>query len=575
MENQEMETKEVMESQPKKHGKGIADAIKALSQRIIGVFKDYPVTMIMIMIAALASAILVGIDYKTYHEPFQKVITFCLITATGALFFEEFFPKNKIFRIIGYAASAITAIPYVAIFYSKAETILGMNADIVQETAAKLLGVEGTILVGLAIWHMFRRLEDDFEVYATKAFLELIKSSVIYGLFAAGLAIIVLIFDALICKTGDLLSQVEIFLASGIYVPMCLKAISSKNEEPGKFFRVCIQYVLLPMLLVAFVIIYLYILKVFITRDIPSNKIFYILAGLFSIGMPIWTCVHGMEQKEGFLNKAAKFLPFVFLPFVLLQIWSLGLRIGQYGYTASRYFGVVMIVCEIIYFVFYLIQLRGERQAISWTIFALMVATLLSLFGPLSYDRVTINSQMKRLTSMLSMANIEKEDEKSIKRTYRALKNLGYKGKSALENGLSEAQKEQIESYDEYGTLTSERITLSDYPGSNEIDVAGYNRLIRLETTSHPSAKFADGKLPMHTSGNTEVTQALTVDFSELIAYATTFTRDNDATFKLGSRAKFVISEDKAIWISSFRISFDKKTKEVKELRVSGYLMTK
>ena len=71
------------------------------------------------------------------------------------------------------------------------------------------------------------------------------------------------------------------------------------------------------------------------------------------------------------------------------------------------------------------------------------------------------------------------------------------------------------------------------------------------------------------------MTQALTVDFSELIAYATTFTRDNDATFKLGSRAKFVISEDKAIWISSFRISFDKKTKEVKELRVSGYLMTK
>lgn len=566
------------EIQEKKKKKGLSGILKTLVSRIIGVFREYPVTMIAIMLAALAFSLVVGDLSREVDKFLTKFATVCLITATGSLFLEELFPKKKILRIAGYCLSAVSAVVYVAIFYTEKEMLLGLEANVVRETAAKLLALQGVILIGFAIWHMYRRLEEDFEVYATKAFVELIKATVIYGLFAAGLAIIVLIFNALIFDTDDFLSQVEIFLASGIYVPMCLKAISGKNEEPGKFFRVCIQYVLLPMLLISFAIIYLYIAKVFITNDIPSNKIFYILTGLFSIGMPIWTCVHGLRQKEGFLTKAAAFLPYVFLPFVLLQGWSIGLRIGQYGITEPRYFGIVMILCEIIYFGLYVLHHRGNKQAISWGLFAAMAVTFFSLLCPgTTYDDVTIHSQMSRMKKMLASANPTAEEKSSIKNCYREIKNVGYKGKKALESQLSKEQTDRIGSYDEYGNLTHDTVYLHSHKSNDYIEVAGYSRIYEINTDSGQDSYLGDGKLKLQYANyeRRKNSEPILADVSELVDYALTFTESYDPDFSIDNYRVCPVNDHQAIWVTNFTISFYEDTKKINTMYLNGYLMEK
>ncbi len=571
-----MENKE--EIQVKKQKKGLSEIIKSLANRIIDVFRDYPVTMIAIMLAALAFSLVVGDLSREADKFLTKFANVCLITATGSLFFEELFKKKPIVRIAGYCLSAVSAIIYVAIFFTKSEMLLGMDTDIVRETAAKLLALQGVILVGFAVWHMFRRLEENFEVYATKAFVELIKATVIYGLFAAGLAVIVLIFDALIFDTDDFLSQMEIFLASGIYVPMCLKAISGKNEEPGKFFRVCIQYVLLPMLLISFAIIYLYIAKIFLTNDIPSNKIFYILTGLFSIGMPIWTCVHGLRQKEGFLTKAATFLPYVFLPFVLLQCWSIGLRIGQYGITEPRYFGIVLILCEIIYFVLYVLHHRGNKQAISWVLFAAMGVTFFSLLCPgTTYDDVTIRSQMSRMKKMLASSDPTAEEKSSIKNCYREIKNVGFKGKKALESQLSKEQIDRIDSYDEYGNLTHDMVYLYSHRSSDYIEVAGYSRIYEINTESGQDAYLGDGKIKLQYANyeRRKDSEPILADVSELVDYALTFTKSHDSDFSIDNYRVCPVNDHQAIWVTSFTIHFYADTKKIDTMYLNGYLMEK
>ena len=573
MENEE---KKALEEKNPVNGKkkGLVNAVKAIGSRIADVFRDYPVTMIAIMLAALIFAILVDWDHLDSTIYLERAAAFFLITAVQSLFFEEFFKKKWVVRGAGYGISAIISIAYVAILSCQEETLFNASMEVVSEITIKILAVHGVIMIGLSIWHMFRRLEEDFEVYATKAFLELLKATVIYALFAGGLATIILIFNALLFDTDDFLFQVEIFLASGIYVPMCLKAISGKNEEPGKFFRVCIRYALLPMLLIAFGIIYLYIAKIFITNDVPSNKIFFILACLFTVGMPIWTAVHGLRKSDDFLAKAANFLPYAFLPFVCLQCWAMGLRVSAYGITSDRYFGLVLILCEIIYFILYFLHHRGQKQAISWMLFALMALSFLTLLCPgTSCEDVTIRSQMSRLTKMLEDPNLSKSQQSSIKSTYRQIRYAGYKGKQALNEKLTAEQKELIESFDEYGYLTSDIIYVNDYNNEDGMEVAGYSYVYNIAASD--VRDLSDGKLPFHYTGRNTSSDPITVDLSELLDYAMSFTDRTRSDFSLKGHQKYVVDENRAVWLTNFSMEYNSDTKEIRSLHVSGYLMEK
>ena len=558
--------------------KSLKELVKALGSKIIGVFRDYPVTMIAIMVAALIASILVSWENRDTEIYLERTALFFLITAVGTIFFEEVFPKKLVIRIAGYASSAILSFLFVGILSSKEELIFGLESDMVIDFTARILAVYGVVLVSFSIWHMFRRLEEDFEVYATKAFLELLKASVIYGLFAGGLATIILIFNALIFDTDDFLAQVEIFLASGIYVPMCLKAISGKNEEPGKFFRICIHYALLPMLLIAFGIIYLYIGKVFLLRDIPSNKIFPILAGLFTVGMPIWTLVHGMQQKDDFLSKAARFLPYVFVPFLFLQCWSLGLRIGQYGITSDRYWGIILILGEAIYFVLYFLHHRGQTQAISWMVFAVMIICFFTVLCPgTTYEDVTIRSQMARLEKQLENPFPTQEDKQSIRSIYNKINYLGYKGKRALNKKLSKAQKDLLESYSDYTAIAKETVYLSAYQGSDYMEVAGYSRIYQVSVMDRSDDYLGDGKLVVEFTNyeKRKASEPILVDISDMITYAYTFHKSHDSDFTLKGHEVCPVDENRAIWITSFTINYDKSTQESLDGNLNGYLMEK
>ena len=153
--------------------------------------------------------------------------------------------------------------------------------------------------LGLAsLYHMYRRLKDPFEAYCLKTFFGLIRTSVVYGLFAAGLAMIIFIFDTLIFHTHSFIERVEIFLAGSIYVPAMLLVLSVKKGGVGRFSK----------------------------------------------------------------GKIAAFLPVIFIPCILLGGWSILIRIRENGFTPSRYFGLAVVIFELIYMVLYLLQriLRKE-----------------------------------------------------------------------------------------------------------------------------------------------------------------------------------------------------------------------
>ena len=561
----------------------ILKALSRLGAHIYEVFKDYPATMIAIIAAAFLGAILAGDNMiaDDYEEEVVRIIGFFLIFSFQAIMYEEVFKNRLKIRIAGYAISSVISFVSVYILSYEDEILFGTSADTVREISARILFVYGVVMTGCAVYHMFKRLEEDFEVYCTKAFLELLKASVVYGLFAIGLGIIVFIFNELIYDTDDFVWQLELFLAGGIYTPMCIKAISSKNERAGKFARLCITYVLFPMLLIALAIIYIYIVKIFVTDTVPSNRVFDILAFLFSIGMPVWTMLHALldrngqteeKQQKGF-SKVAVFIPYAFIPFIILQCWSIGIRIKDYGFTTSRYSAVVLIIAEIIYFILYAIHHRGKKHAISWMLFALMAISFLAIIMPgISYDDVVIRSQTKRIEKMIDNKKLTDKEKSAIKSAYRAIDRVGYKGENALNKRFSKAQIDEIKEYSDYNDWHSDRI-YPYYSNSHvSIDISEYSRLTSASSTDNRSG-LSTYEYEIMTINTDKERQLYKVDISKIIEWIDANGEKGSRDLDLTGREKIRIDDRRDFFITRLNMTYDLETKEAQYVSLDGYIL--
>ena len=225
--------------------------------KIASVFSEYPITLGSIVLIAAIGAVIIDCSFDT--EICERIIVFLAALSIQTLFIEEHMKDRPALRIAGYVIAALLSAFFQYFEFSGSEVFLGMPWYKANEIVTDIY-VSYFACLGLAsIYHMYRRQGDSFESYCLKTFFGLVRTSVVYGLFAAGLAIIILIFDTLIFHTHSFIGRVEIFLAGGIYVPAMLLVVSGKKGGVGKFAKACVLYVLEPMLILAMSIIYIYI----------------------------------------------------------------------------------------------------------------------------------------------------------------------------------------------------------------------------------------------------------------------------------------------------------------------------
>ena len=426
-----------MDETIKEKKNAFVERLKTAVLKIGNVFKDYPVTLGCIVVIAAIAAVIVDCDFNT--DVCEKIILFLGVYSVQALFTEECLSKKLAFRIAGYALAVPISVFLVYIAWYKEDYLFNIDFYKLEEIVVSIYGCYTAILVCASLYHMYKRQEETFESYCLKSFCGLVQTTVIYGLFAGGLAIIVLIFDALIFHTDSFLERLEIFLAGGIYVPALLLVLSGKKSDIGKFARICVLYVLEPMLILTMAIIYIYIIKIFVSDDIPSNSVFGIITGLFAAGMVIWTLACGIGEDNIFC-RIAKILPFVFIPCIILQAWSVLIRIADYGFTPQRYVGIILVIFELIYMVLYTIRFVLKKDSVAlilWVAPALLIIALLAPY--FNYASVSIRSQTKRLSGITVNEQLkESEQSGTVGSAYRTIRNeCGYRGKEAIDEMFS------------------------------------------------------------------------------------------------------------------------------------------
>lgn len=341
--------------------------IQKFMEKYKDLFGKYRLTLATLFIVAIYEAVILMLDYE-----FDVVISFdeavisrlFLFFSVGAFFVESLFgissakeqdKKRKYLfeKIFAYIVAGILALAitfFISLNYDA--QVLGISGEYWNNMASRLsMGYVFLLLVAgvfFCYWRQVTYLGDyRFEVYVLNVFSNLCKTFLVYMTLTIGVTLVSLVFDILFMEGNGNLWGACAILVMGFYLaPGTLHALSDVEKENGNFIKMMIQYVLSILTICALVIVYLYVLKIIILWEMPSNEIFSIISTLFCFGMPIWIMVENYREKTKY-SFVLSILPYVFAPLILLQGYSIGVRIYHNGMTPMRYVGIMLIIFEI------------------------------------------------------------------------------------------------------------------------------------------------------------------------------------------------------------------------------------
>lgn len=199
-----------------------------------------------------------------------------------------------------------------------------------------------------------------------------------------------------------------------------------KEQEYPKVLRIFVQFILIPLLCIFFLILYTYVGKILITWNWPlggvANWILaFSIAGVlaYMIGYPM---IEKGEQK--WLHKFFLYFFILILPLTIVLFMAIGMRIRQYGITEKRYlvtlFGIWLLGISL----YYILSHKKNIQVIPISVAAVL---LFSVSGPWGASAVSMRSQISELENLLMKHSIlvdgkiqKVQDEKTIPQEERA-----------------------------------------------------------------------------------------------------------------------------------------------------------
>ena len=169
------------------------------------------------------------------------------------------------------------------------------------------------------------------------------------------------------------------------------------------------------------------------------------------------------------------------------------MRVRDYGLTSSRYFGIVVIVFEIIYFVIYTLRFIRKKDYIYTLIFIVIAGAFIVLFMPgiNVYSAVTMSQKGKIIAYLEQGSNTSDAIKKDAHEAYKVLdREGGISGRLFIDNKLSKDQMSDLTNNDHHDD--AERTYINVYNDMNSIDVTGYKRLSIVETDLSDWAGITD-----------------------------------------------------------------------------------
>lgn len=526
----------------------ITEKVKNLFKKIV---LKFPITIIGVFLGTLIYAI--GIDTDIISgELLSKIMLFLSIATLGNFYIETIksgLNKDNIYKyIISFLISAL----FTMISYD----IFGIDDEIFINNVKRVMWFYIMAVTLLIVYESLKISKLNLSEYSIKVITSIFKSSFLYGILAISCLIILGIFNILIFEIeGETIFRFEILIFGIFYIPRLLYSLSDTEKNIGNFIKIVFKYTLEILLIIAFSIIYMYIAKIFILNEIPSNAIFRILTGLFVIGCPIWTIVEHFNNKD-LLSKINSKLPILFIPFIFLQIYAIWERISQYGLTGARYLSCAVIVFEIIY---YIIYFKNKENVQNMILVGIVMLFVIMLVPYINVYKLPVLLQYDILKTYKEKENLTDEDYKKINSAYKFLIR-DIEGKKMVEDLLTEQEIKNI--LDKNKDLNEKQYLNTEYIYANnteeKINIEGYKVLydVRYSQYNLDKIKKINSQFDIYKVLNNYI--------------------ENESNIKdyFKENNEIIIDNNNKLVLQNLNISYDIHNKEIKTFTIEGYLLS-
>lgn len=227
----------------------------------------------------------------------------------------------------------------------------------------------------------------------------------------SGLAAAYVAIDTLldIDVPGNLYGVTWIFCASVIWPLYALSRVPKRFETPAdgycpRWVIFLSSYFLVPLVVLYLAILYAYMAKILFTWELPRGQVAYLVCGYAGFGVTTYLISHPLRTTGNILVRLFQryFFLALFAPVALLAL-AVGVRIGDYGVTESRYVLVLLALWMAGIALFY--TLRAGRGLIAAAL-SLALMLIAASFGPLGAVGLSTHSQTSRLEALLTAKGI-------------------------------------------------------------------------------------------------------------------------------------------------------------------------
>lgn len=540
----------------------------------------------------------------------ESIVTVCSIWLAGNFLVESLWKKtaeeaqkNKRKWLIGYGVTFVIAI----VFENLSEILKAQKADIPNLIFESILYFYIACTVLLAIYVLLRQQQLDLPHCIGRIIFALLRAVGVYLVLNIAVILILEIIDALLVDidTFRVELNIQLMLSALAYFPTCLLAVSDTSEDNAAFTKKFVSYVLLPCVWIAMFVIYLYVVKIFVTQEVPSNEIFSICASLFAIGMPIWMMASGfVEENSSRYKKLIHITKYIYAPFILLEIYSMSVRVKAYGLTEQRYAAWMFILLQVIYILWEKIYARYARLAgrkktynnqadtgdtgtehaneinqtkkqINWhyenlilVLVGFLFVGLLLPFGNAQY--LSYQSQKSRLVKNRTL------DKEVAAEAYDYLRGNAY-GRRYIKTNLTEAEQDELHNmlYDRDSEDQWKSVYFyADPMEEGGLNIRGYEKIYEVDENYGDESSVQEYESKTIIAGD-NVYEG--VDLTSCISYYKNLEdkRENQKINEKDIVYEIQVSDTEKLIITYISFEIDEKQDKINRMFMKGYMLTK
>lgn len=378
--------------------------IESIQKGALAVYKTFIRFPLAILFFIVIASIIIYLNGTSYVEWVQKILSRVMAVLWLGIFFtlavdvfiERYWSKANIFiRLASYIIQLALLTAYFFLLFPDTGYVSGVR-----------LGLFAFAL-GLAfLFIQYMNGKENYEIFITKIIARIVTTGFFMLVLMWGLIAVVFAVKSLLYKdlSNDFFLYSRLF-AMCVFAPVYFLSGFPKKEDHfdigdyNSIQKMVLMYIITPIISIYTVVLYIYFAKILILQAWPKGMVSYLVVSYTFIGLVSIFLLTPYFNKNKWVDIFSNLYLKLVIPLLGMMFVSIGIRVGQFGFTENRYF-ILIIGLWATFAVIFMNLYKGRRNVM--LPISLAIVAFLTVIGPWSAFNVSVISQNNRLGTLLS-----------------------------------------------------------------------------------------------------------------------------------------------------------------------------